>query len=51
MTDRLQLETRLLDITREIEAAHTQIWLWEFEREQLRHELRRLINGEPGKTL
>ena len=43
---RVDLESRLLEIAREIEAAQTVIWLREDEREQLRHELRRLTNDE-----
>jgi hypothetical protein len=43
---RAELETRLLELEREIEKHRTGIWLAEFEREQLRTALRRLIAAE-----
>jgi hypothetical protein len=43
---RPELEQRLLDLERSIEASKTAIWLAEYEREQLRFELRRLIHKE-----
>ena len=43
---REELEQRLIELDREIQQAKTTIWLCEHEREQLRFELRRLINKE-----
>jgi hypothetical protein len=44
--NRVEIETRLLELERRIEVSRTVIWLAEHEREQLRHELRRIINRE-----
>lgn len=41
-----EIESRLIEIAREIEAAQTKVWLCEFEREQLRTELRRHLQAE-----
>jgi hypothetical protein len=43
---REEIETRLLELERQIEQHRTGIWLGEFEREQLRTALRRLIAAE-----
>jgi hypothetical protein len=43
---RAELEQRLIDLDRRIEASKTAIWLAEHEREQLRFELRRLLQAE-----
>ncbi|GEM_PF-4546715 len=43
---RAELEQRLIDLERSIEASKTAIWLAEHEREQLRFELRRMLNKE-----
>ena len=45
---RPEIDQRLIELAAEIEKAQTAIWLCEFEREQLRNELRRLIHGESG---
>lgn len=47
---RAELEQRLLELERSIEASRTAIWLAEHEREQLRFELRRLLHAE-GKVV
>jgi hypothetical protein len=44
--NRNELETRILEIERDIEQHRTAVWLCEHEREQLRHSLRKLINDE-----
>ncbi|HEX3915540.1 MAG TPA: hypothetical protein VHW71_18730 [Steroidobacteraceae bacterium] len=43
---RAELEQRLIELERSIEASKTAIWLAEHERLQLLNELRRLINAE-----
>jgi hypothetical protein len=43
---RPELEQRLIDIEHRIEQSRTAIWLAEHEREELRFELRRLLNKE-----
>jgi hypothetical protein len=43
---RAELETRLLEIARDIEAAQTVVFLREHERETLRHALRLAIHAE-----
>jgi hypothetical protein len=43
---RPEIEQRLTELAAEIEQAQTRVWLAENEREQLRFELRRLINAE-----
>ena len=47
---RPEIEAKLIELAAEIERAQTAIWLAEFEREQLRNELRRLPRGESGKA-
>jgi hypothetical protein len=39
---RPEIEAKLIELERSIEQHRTGIWLAEFERDQLRHELRRL---------
>ena len=43
---RAELEARLLELERTIEASKTAQWLAEFERDQLRHELRLALYAE-----
>ena len=43
---RAEIEQRLIDLEREIEQHRTGVWLAEFEREQLRTELRRHLQAE-----
>ena len=43
---REDLEQRLIELERDIQAAKTAIWLAERQRLQLRFQLRRLINAE-----
>ena len=43
---RPEIEQRLIELERQIEQHRTGIWLAEFERDQLRNELRLLIHGK-----
>jgi hypothetical protein len=43
---RTEIESRLIELERAIEQHRTSIWLAEFEREQLRTELRRHLQAE-----
>ncbi|MEA3196292.1 MAG: hypothetical protein QOF32_344 [Gammaproteobacteria bacterium] len=47
---RAEIEQRLIDLERQIEQHRTGIWLAEFEREQLRTKLRRLMHAEGTKV-
>jgi hypothetical protein len=47
---RPELEQRLIELERDIEKSKTAQWLAEFEREQLRFELRRLAHVESTQT-
>jgi hypothetical protein len=44
--NRQEIEQRLTELAAEIEQAQSRVWLAEFERDQLRHALRRLIAAE-----
>ena len=43
---RADLEQRLIDLDRRIEASKTEIWLCERERDEVRVELRRLLHAD-----
>jgi hypothetical protein len=48
--NRAELEQRLADIERQIEGHRTAIWLAERDRDEARHELRRLLHAETKET-
>jgi septal ring factor EnvC (AmiA/AmiB activator) len=48
--NRQEIEQRLCELERQIEQHRTSIWMHEFERDGLMHELRRLIHAEDSKA-